>query len=114
MAAAVVGRKRGSLVSAFEPAWRTQRGRPGVEDDRFDVAFERNTPSTTNEFNELELTDGGSEFPRGCRGSKRLSCVNLEREEHMRDEWLVLDLCGNGYRDPDGVVRRTIWDFNFR
>ena len=26
-------------------------------------------------------------------GSKRLSCVNLEREEHMRDEWLVLDLC---------------------
>ena len=26
-------RRRGSLVSAFEPAWRTQRGRPGVEED---------------------------------------------------------------------------------
>ena len=33
VAAAVVGRMRGSLVSAFEPAWRTQRGRPGVEED---------------------------------------------------------------------------------
>ena len=39
VAAAVVGRRRGSLVSAFErdgiaiPAWRTQRGRPGVEED---------------------------------------------------------------------------------
>ena len=22
----------------------------------------------------------------------------------MPDEWLVLDLCGNGHRDPDGVV----------
>ena len=38
---------------------------PGVEEDRFDFAFERNTLSTTNEFIELELTDGGSEFPRG-------------------------------------------------
>ena len=65
MAAAVVGRRRGSLVSSFEPAWRTQRGRPGVEEDRFDVTFERNTPSTTNEFIDLEHTDGGSEFPRG-------------------------------------------------
>ena len=65
MAAAVVGRLRGSLVSAFEPAWRTPRGRPGVEDDRFDFVFERNTPSTTNEFIELELTDGSSEFLRG-------------------------------------------------
>ena len=32
--AAVVGRRRGLLVSAFEPAWRTQRGRLGVEQDR--------------------------------------------------------------------------------
>ena len=63
VAAAVVGRRRGSLVSPFEPAWRTQRGRLVVEDDRFDFAFERNTPSTTNEFIELELTDGGSKFP---------------------------------------------------
>ena len=45
-------------------AWRAQRGRPGVEEDRFDFTFERNTPSTTNEFIELELTDGGSEPPR--------------------------------------------------
>ena len=41
-------------------------------------------------------------------------CVNLEREERIRDEWLVLDLCGNGHRDPDGVVKSTIWDFHFR
>ena len=111
MAAAVVGRRRGSSSSQ---AWRAQRGRPGVEDDRFDFAFERNPLSTTNEFIESELTDGGSEFQRGCRGSKRLSCVNLERVEHMLDEWLVLDLCGNGHGGPDGVVRCTIWDFNFR
>ena len=32
----------------------------------------------------------------------------------MRDEWLVPDLCGNGHRDPDGIVRRTIWDFHVR
>ena len=25
----------------------------------------------------------------------------------MRDEWLVLDLCGYGHRALDGVVRRT-------
>ena len=61
-----------------------------------------------------ELTDGGSKFHRGCRGSKRLSCVNLEREERMQDEWLVPDLWRNGHRHPDGVVRRTIWDFHFR
>ena len=30
-------------------------------------------------------------FPRGCNGQL---CVNLEREERLRDEWLVLDLCG--------------------
>ena len=89
MAAAVVRRRRGGIAI---PAWRAQRGRLGVEDDRFDFAFQRNTPSTTNE---LELMDGGGEFPRGYRGSKRLSCVNLEREEHMRDKWLVQDLCGN-------------------
>ena len=64
MAAAVVGRRRHSLVSAFEPAWRTQRGRPGVEEDSIDFTFERNTASTTNEFIDLELTDGGSEFLR--------------------------------------------------
>ena len=40
-------------MSAFEPAWRTQRGRPGVEDDRFNFALERNTPSTTNEFHRV-------------------------------------------------------------
>ena len=49
----------------FIGVWRTQRSRLGVEDDRFDFAFERNTSSTTNEFIELELTDGGSKFPRG-------------------------------------------------
>ena len=36
------------------------------------------------------------------------------REERMRDEWLVLELCGNGHSDPDGVVRCTVWDFHFR
>ena len=38
--------------------------------------------------------DGGDDSPRGCRGSKRLPRIDLEREEHVRDEWLVLDLCG--------------------
>ena len=40
--------------------------------------------------------------------------IEMEREERMRDEWLVLDLCGNGHCDPDGVVRCSIWDFHFR
>ena len=31
----------------------------------------------------------------------------LEGEEYVRDERLVLDLCGNGHCDPDGVVGRT-------
>ena len=79
--------------------------RPGVENNRFDFAFEKCTSSTTNEFIELELTDGGNESPRRSRGSKRLSCVNLEREEHMRDEWLVPDLCGNGH--PAGSRNAT-------
>ena len=48
------------------------------------------------------------------KASRNRSCVNLVREEHMRDEWLVPDLRGNGHCDPDGVVRRTIWDFHFR
>ena len=74
-----LGRRRDGIAI---PAWRTQRGRPEVEEDRFDFVSERNTPSTTNKFNESELTDGGSEFPRGL-GSKRLSCVNLEREKRM-------------------------------
>ena len=70
----------GVMESRFRPG-EHKRGRLGVEDDRFDFAFERNTPSANNG---LELTDGGSEFLRGCRDSKRLSCVDLEREEHMR------------------------------
>ena len=56
----------------------------------------------------LELMDCGGDSSRGCRGSKRLPCTNLEREEYMRDERLVLDLCGNGHCDPDGVVGRTV------
>ena len=51
-----------------------------------------NTPSPANG---LELMDGGGDSLRGCRSSKRLPCTNLEREEHVRDERLVLDLCGN-------------------
>ena len=86
VAAAVVGRRRDGIAI---PAWRTQRGRPGVEDGQCDFASERNTPSTTTE---LHLMDGGSEFPRGCRGSKRLSCVNLEREEHIRDLQTLVEL----------------------
>ena len=50
---------------------------------------------------------------RACRGSKILPCTDLEREEHVRDEWLVLDLCGNGHCDPDGVVRRTVCESHF-
>ena len=87
---------------------------PGTKDGRFeanDLAFERNTPSATNG---LELMDGGDDGLRGCRGSKRLPCIDLEREARARDEWLVLDLCGNGHRDPDGVVGRTICESHFR
>ena len=105
MAAAVLRRRRGSSSSQ---AWRAQRGRLGNKDGRFDandLAFERNTHSTANG---LELLDGGGDSPRGCRGSKRLSCIDLGREEHVRDEWLVLDLCGNGHCDPDGVVGQTV------
>ena len=110
MAAAVVRRRRGRSSSQ---AWRAQRGRLGSKDGRFesDLTFERNTLSATNG---LELMDGGDDSPRGCRGSKRLPCIDLEREEHVRDEWLVLDLCGNGHCGPDGVVRRTVCDSQFR
>ena len=45
---------------------------------------------------------------RGCRGSKRLPCTALDREEHVRDKRLVLDLCENGHCDLDGVVGRTV------
>ena len=76
-----------------------------------DLAFERNTPSATNG---LELMDGGDDSPRCCRGSKRLPCMVLDREEHVRDEWLVLDLCGIGHCDPDGVVRPTACESHFR
>ena len=111
MAAVVVRRRRGRSSSQ---AWRAQRGRLGNKDGRSeanDLAFERNTPSAANG---LELMDGGDDSPRGCRGSKRLPCIDLEREEHVRDEWLVLDLCGNGHCDPDGVVRRTVCESQFR
>ena len=87
---------------------------PGNRDGRFeanDLAFERNSPSATNG---LELMDGGDDSPRGCRGSKRLPCTDLEREEHVRDEWLFLDLCGNSHCDPDGVVRWTVCESRFR
>ncbi len=54
MAAAVAGRKRGSLMFAsFEPVWRTQRGRPGKKIVS-SLLFERNTLPTTNEFIELD------------------------------------------------------------
>ena len=94
MAAAVVRRRRGRSSSQ---ACGAQRGRLGNKDGRFeanDLAFERNTGSATNG---LELMDGGDDSPRGCRGrgNKILPCTDLEREEHVRDERLVLDLCGN-------------------
>ena len=85
-----------------------ERNRPGNKDGRFeanDLAFERDTPSTANG---LELMDGGGDSSRGCRGSKRLPCTNLEREEYVRDERLVQDLCGTGHCDPDGVLGRTV------
>ena len=111
VAAAVVCRRSGGSASQ---AWRTQRGRPGNKDGRFeanDLAFERNTPSATNG---LELLDGGDDSRRGCRGSKRLPCIDLGRDEHVRDEWLVLDLCGKGHCDSDGVVKWTVCESLFR
>ena len=80
---AVVRRRRGRSSSQ---AWRAQRGRHANKDGRSeanDLAFESNTPSATNG---LELMDGGDNSPRGCRCSKRLPCIDLEREEHVRDE----------------------------
>ena len=78
---------------------------------RMTSSSERNTPSAVNG---LALMDGGDDSLRGCRGSKRLPCIDLEREEHVRDEWLVLDLSGNGHCDPDGVVRRTVCESHVR
>ena len=106
VAAAAVRRRRGSSSSQ---AWRAQRGRPENKDGLFeanDLAFERHTPSTANGL--VELMDGGGDSLHDCRGSKRLPCTNLEREECVRDERLVLDLCGNGHCDPHGVVGQTV------
>ena len=57
--------------------------------------------------------DGGDDL-RGCRGSKRMPCIDVDCEELARDERLVLDLCGNGRRDPDGVVGWTICESHYR
>ena len=102
-AAAAVRRRRGSSSSQ---AWRAQRGRLGNKVGRFeanDHGFERNTPSTANG---LELRWWRRLSPRLQRQQKM--CTNLEREEYVRDERLVLDLCGNGHCDPDGVVGQTV------
>ena len=103
MAAAVVRRKRGSSSSQAGEHNEADLGTKTVDLRR--MTFEKSTPSTANG---LELMAGGGDSLRGCRGSKRLPCTNLEREEHVRDERLVLDLCGNGRCDPDGVVGRTV------
>ena len=34
--------------------------------------------------------------------------ATLPREQYVRDERLVLDLCGNSHCDPDGVVGQTV------
>ena len=102
MAAAVVCRRRCGNSSQPGEHNGADLGTKMVDSEANDLAFERNTPSAASG---LELTDGGGDSRRGCRGSKRLPCTDLEREEHVRDEWLVLDLCGNGHCDPDGVVR---------
>ena len=68
------------------------RARPGEHNEadlgtkmvhlrRMTLAFERNTHSAANG---LELMDGDDDSPRGCRGSNRLLCIDLEREEHVR------------------------------
>ena len=75
---------------------------------------EHNEADLGTKMVDLELMDGGDDSPRGCRGNKRLPCIDLEREEHVRDAWLVLDLCGNGHRDPDGVVKRTVCESHLR
>ena len=49
-----------------------------------------------------------------AEAAKRLPCIDLGREEHVRDEWLVLDLCGNGHCDLDGVVRWIVCESRFR
>ena len=57
--------------------------------------------------------DGGDDGSPRSRGSERLPRIDLEREERARDERLVLDLCGNGHRDPDGVVGSIICESHF-
>ena len=52
--------------------------------------------------------DGGGGFPAVAEAAKVCRVTYLEREENVRDERLVLDLCGNGHCDPDGVVGRTV------
>ena len=111
MAAAVVCRRRGGSSSQ---AWRAQRGRPGNKDGRCeanDLAVERNAPSASNG---LELMDDNNDSPNDYKSNKRLPCIDLGHEEHVQDGWLVLDLCGNGHCDPDGVVRRTVCESHFR
>ena len=51
------------MESQFQPGEHNEADLESKK-DRFDCASERNTSSTTSEFNESELTDGGSEFPR--------------------------------------------------
>ena len=92
----------------------TPRGRLGNEDGRSDandLAFERKTPSAAKG---LELMDGGHDSLHGCRGSNKLACIDLEREERVRDELLVLDLCATCHCERDGSVKRTVCESHFR
>ena len=90
-----VGRVRhldARLSSCAQKAWF--KFEPGLEHNEADlgtkigfeandIAFGNNTPST---FNGLELMG----------------------EPYVRDERLVLDLCGSSHCDPNGVVGQTV------
>ena len=95
----------------FEPSLESKRGRPGNKDGRFganDFAFERNT------LRPPRVGAHGLWRRLSLRMQRQQKIGNLEREEYVRDERLVLDLCGDGRCGPDGVVGRTVCESHRR
>ena len=78
--------------------WPGEHNEADLESKKIDsiLLLKGTPPSTTNEFIEWSSWIVAASFPE------------------VEGKGLVPDLCGNGHRDPDGVVRRTIWDFHFR
>ena len=85
------------VVEVRAKPWRAQRGRLGNKDGRFeanDFAFERNTFLPPMGWSSWMVATTLTAVAEAAKG---LPCVVLRREEHVRDEWLVLDLCGDDH-----------------